>query len=105
MPQIKFRGIDIDTGDYVYGDFVHYVPMSTFPGIVDVDGFVHEIKPDSVKQLVGFHSDGTEIYNGDIIPHNEFGMPFSAELHVGLKDIHGKSDFTRNEDYLWIFGG
>lgn len=65
MKEIKFRGVDLETGEYVYGDFVHYVPMSTFNGIVDKDGFVREIKFGSERQLVGYDKDGNEVYEGD----------------------------------------
>ena len=65
MRQIKFRGRRLDNGQFVYGDFVHYVPQSSFPGIVDEDGFVHEVAPESVAQLVGRDVNGKEVYEGD----------------------------------------
>ena len=65
MRQIKFRGRRLDNGEYVYGDFVHYVPQSSFPGIVDEDGFVHEVKSESVAQLIGRDVKGKEVYEGD----------------------------------------
>lgn len=65
--KIKFRGKRLDNGEYVYGDFLHSVPMSSFTGIIDEDGFVHEIKPDSQKQLVGYDSNGVEVYEDDTL--------------------------------------
>ena len=67
MKEIKFRGRDLDTGKFVYGDFVHCVPMSSFPGIVDDDGSVHEVYFDSVAQLAGYDANGKEIYDDDTI--------------------------------------
>ena len=61
---IKFRGRTPE-GQTVYGDFVHYVPMSSFPGIIDDEDFYHEVDPDSVAQLVGFDKHGCEVYEGD----------------------------------------
>lgn len=67
MRQIKFRGISTKTGKYVYGYYVPQCPMSSFPGIVDDDGFINEVEPDSVAQLVGTDINGKEVYEGDIV--------------------------------------
>lgn len=84
MRTIKFCGIDTKTGKYAYGDFVHYVPLSTFPGIVDEDGFVHEIFPDSVAQLIGYDADGREVYEGDALyldlPEDNFHKEYKATM-------------------------
>ena len=63
---IKFRGRTLD-GRIVFGDFVHYVPMSSFPGIVNEDGFVTEVDPDSVAQFLGYDINGLEVYEGDTL--------------------------------------
>ena len=80
---IKFRGKRLDNGEYVYGDFVHSVPMSSFTGIIDEDGFVHEIKPDSQKQLVGYDSNGDEVYEDDPVV-SSIGNVFVARLQPQL---------------------
>lgn len=67
MRQIKFRGIDVKTGKYVYGYYVPQCPMSSFPGIVDGNEVIHEVKHDSIAQLVGHDSNGDEVYEGDTI--------------------------------------
>lgn len=69
MRQIKFRGISTKTGKYVYGYYVPQCPMSSFPGIVDDDGFINEVELDSVAQLVGFDSNADEVYEGDILTY------------------------------------
>lgn len=101
MRPIKFRGVDLKTGEFVYGDFVHYVPMSSFNGIVDEFGVVHDIVPNSQAQLVGFDKkDGDEIYEGDIIAnsaHNGLtpcGEPLSAHLSPCLVDKHRQQYFS-----------
>ena len=66
MRQIKFRGRKFD-GTIVYGDFVHTVPMSSFPGVVDFEGFVHEVEPESVAQLIAVDCNGREVYEGDMV--------------------------------------
>ena len=60
--EIKFRGRDITTGDFVYGDLVH----GNDTPIIRYDGklWTH-VDPDSVAQLVGRDRDGNEFYDGD----------------------------------------
>ena len=84
MRQIKFRGRRLDNGQFVYGDFVHYVPQSSFPGIVDEDGFVHEVESDSVAQLVGRDVNGKEVYEGDILT-DEKGFTYEAALQSSVE--------------------
>ena len=94
MREIKFRGISIDSGDFVYGDFVHYVSQSSFPGIVDEDGFVHEIYRDSCSQLVGYDKrDGSQVYEGDVIHFTPNGEPLSAQFAPCLRDKYLKDYF------------
>lgn len=80
MRKIKFRGEDLHTGELVYGDFVHYVPQSSFCGIVDQDGFLHEIKTNSQAQLVGYDKQGREVYQGDVMEFTDTGELLSAEF-------------------------
>ena len=100
MRIIKFRGVDLKTGEFVYGDFVHIVPMSSFYGIVDEIGIVHDIVPNSQAQFVGFDKDGNEIYEGNVIAnsaHNGLapcGEPLSAHLTPCLVDKHRQQYFS-----------
>lgn len=67
MRKIKFRGRTFD-GKLIYGDFVHVVPQSSFPGIIDDDGFAHEVETNSVEQFTNcYDANGEEIYDGDEI--------------------------------------
>lgn len=58
---IKFRGRDICTGKFVFGDLAH-----TEVGVLIG---AHEVQPESVAQLVGFDADDREVYEGDKIFH------------------------------------
>lgn len=81
MRQIKFRGRKFD-GTIVYGDFVHTVPMSSFPGVVDFEGFVHEVEPDSVAQFIGHDANGNEIYEGDTVVLNSDNYHIEYKAHL-----------------------
>lgn len=62
--QIKFRGVRVDNGEFVFGDLLQQ-PVCR---IVNSDG-EFEIKPESVAQFVSNDIDGKEIYTGDHVMH------------------------------------
>ena len=57
--QIKFRGRDINTGEFVFGDLAH-----TEVGVLIG---AHEVDPESVAQFVGYDCEGAEVYEGDLL--------------------------------------
>lgn len=63
MKQIKFRGVDVETGKLVFGDLIQ--PRRHIM-IADETGR-YEVKPDSVAQLIGVDSHDNDIYEGDIV--------------------------------------
>ncbi|MBR3747139.1 MAG: hypothetical protein IKP64_00330 [Selenomonadaceae bacterium] len=70
---IKFRGRDL-VGKMRFG---HYATTGGYPYIIE-DGVWFEVEPDSVAQLVGYDSDGREVYEGDTIEFN--GGTYTARL-------------------------
>lgn len=61
MPRlIKFRGVRVDNGEFVFGDLLQKPTCR----IVNEDG-EFEIKPESVAQYVGLDGEDREIYTGD----------------------------------------
>ena len=62
---IKFRGVDADTGKYVYGQYSFDGRREYIVDRLKDDGW--RIKPDSVAQLLGYDANGEEVYEGDIL--------------------------------------
>lgn len=65
MREIKFRGKDIDTGEWVYGYFKKN--QCGYCYIEDEQGLSVFVKPETVSQLVDICDDGSEVYEGDYI--------------------------------------
>lgn len=62
---LKFRGVDIDTGDFVYAE-LGQISEETRPDYVTflIDG-LPVVRTDSIAQLLGYDEDGNEVYEGD----------------------------------------
>lgn len=71
---IKFRGYDVENGDYVYGEF-GVGATSNEPVIYFYDRDAQQwvgatVDPESVAQLCGYDSNGDEIYEGDQVSYD-----------------------------------
>lgn len=87
--EIKFRGRKLHTDDFYYGDFVHSVPQSTFPGLIDANGFyVSAIHPETVAQLATHDDDDAEVYTGDEV-HADNGEDYRVELRPVFVNLDG----------------
>ena len=108
MRPIKFRA-EKRNGKIIYGDLLHGLKGAALIWNAD-DGCAHYVKPESVKELIGYDDCGKEIYEGDVIENTAqsplgfpIGLSLSAELVVVLVDKFGKHYYAPKK-FRWLVG-
>lgn len=107
MRTIKFRGKDVFTDAWRYGDLVHNQRVTT-TGLEPrtmVGGY--EVDPETVGQFTGIKDcEDKEIYEGDILQRNRTGH-FTDEFYITVVFLNGAfqcrcmNPYTGTYDYYW----
>lgn len=123
MREIKFRGKDVDSGEWHYGSLVTY-PNGRCEIVVFDDSEIleYEVDVESVGQFTGLYdANGEEIYEGDVIerfqpnPHYRNGVYYDGNAIYGVVQyIEGGFYITTvfneafkmcaNPDDMWVQG-
>ena len=80
MRPIKFRGRDIETGEFVYAELGQIS--------AEINDDMHLVDTDSIAQLVGYDANGNEVYEGDTLV-NAANETFIAIMLEGIYTEEG----------------
>ncbi len=102
--EIRFRGISVESGEWVYGSLIN---VDGAKCIVDGKGitksefkaigyYCNEVKPETVGQFCGIKdSNNVDIYEGDIIQYKQsIALNSNQHYNIKTKEVPIMSDFS-----------
>ena len=93
MRQIKFRGVDVKTGAYVFGDLIH----DDKGRLILSGGQMHRVE--EVAQFVWKDSKGREVYENDKVL-DKFGEEYTAHWTRTLQEGEG-GVYSKPTERFW----
>lgn len=115
MRKIKFRGKDIISGEWLYGNLIksqNAIDAGSYVSNSIGLPFAYKVRPETVSQFIGLKDkDDKEIYEGDIVAKFDFESHYFRS-EVVFKDgafgynteAAGFIPFTANYYFVWIEG-
>ncbi|MBR3499703.1 MAG: hypothetical protein IKO05_12085 [Selenomonadaceae bacterium] len=96
MRQIKFRGRDIETGEYVYAELGQVSAEINPEYLTFITDDLYTVDTESVAQLIGIDANGREVYEGDTViriagdedfnPEKTFPMAAAFDDYAAIRD-------------------
>ncbi len=101
MRDIRFRGKNINTGEWVYGYYKKNRHGDCY--IEDEHGLSTVVDPETVSQMVCILDEGAEIYEGDLI--NDFEDNFTLRVEWDEEDMRYVATEVYLTDEGWVADG